>query len=176
MARTVAKVAGGVAVGLVAVFLVIQLVPYGGVTNPPVVAGPGWDSPQTEQLARRACYDCHSNEVRVPWYGHVAPTSWLVANHVNEARAELNLSEMNREQEEAHEAGEVVAEGEMPPSYYTMLHPEARLTDDERAALSRGLNATLGGEEGEEAEGGHGRRRGRGRDDEERGEERGEDH
>ena len=32
----------------------------------------------------------------------------------------------------------------MPPSYYTLLHPSARFTPDEQAALAAGLRATLG--------------------------------
>lgn len=51
---------GGVV--LVALFLAIQLVPYGRAhTNPPVVQEPTWDSAQTRQLAVQSCYDCHSN-------------------------------------------------------------------------------------------------------------------
>ena len=43
-------------------FLAIQLIPVWLLqTNPPVVAEPTWDSPQTQVLAKRACYDCHSN-------------------------------------------------------------------------------------------------------------------
>ncbi|MEZ4321615.1 MAG: heme-binding domain-containing protein [Myxococcota bacterium] len=132
---------------LAAIAVLIQLVPY-RVSNPPVLQEPAWDSPRTAELARRACYDCHSNEVVVPWYGHIAPVAWLVRDHVDEGRAALNLSEMNRPQEEAHEAGEAVAEGEMPPAYYLALHPSARLTDAERAELQAGLDRTLGGEGG----------------------------
>ena len=48
---------------LVAGFLLIQLIPYGrSHTNPPVVDEPKWDTPQTRDLAKRACFDCHSNE------------------------------------------------------------------------------------------------------------------
>ncbi len=96
-----------------AVLLALQAVPY-RVHNPPVVQGPAWDSPETEALARRACFDCHSNEVRVPWYGKVAPSAWIVRNHVDEGRAALNFSEMHRPQHEAHEAGEKVEEGCLP--------------------------------------------------------------
>lgn len=123
----------------------IQLIPI-GVTNPPVVQEPEWSDPQVRALAKRACFDCHSNETVVPWYGRIAPVSWYVADHVNEGREHLNLSEMNRPQEDAHEAGEEVLEGEMPPAYYLRLHPEARLTDAERKQLAAGLDATLGGE------------------------------
>ncbi len=127
-------------------FSLIQLVPY-RVENPPVRQEPAWDSPQTRELAQRACFDCHSNEVRVPWYGHVAPVAWVVRSHVEEARAELNFSEVDRPQREAHEAGEEVREGEMPPWYYTPMHPEAQLTEAQWSSLAAGLDATLGTEE-----------------------------
>jgi hypothetical protein len=55
----------GIIIALVVVGLVIQLIPLPGRgNNPPVVAEPGWDSPQTRALAKCACFDCHSNELR----------------------------------------------------------------------------------------------------------------
>lgn len=129
---------------LTALAILIQLVPY-RVHNPPVIQEPVWSSAEVEDLARRACYDCHSNEVEVPWYGQVAPMAWLVRDHVDEGREALNFSEWNRPQEEAHEAGEETLEGEMPPRYYTILHPDARLSDAELLTLAAGLDATLGG-------------------------------
>ncbi|MCX7782465.1 MAG: heme-binding domain-containing protein, partial [Meiothermus sp.] len=78
---------------LALVLLAIQLVPYGrDHQNPPVVAEPPWDSPQTRALFVRACADCHSNQTRWPWYSHIAPVSWLVQRDVEEGRSKLNLS------------------------------------------------------------------------------------
>jgi hypothetical protein len=58
-----------VVLGLVAVFVVAQVVPYGRAhENPAVVAEPQWSSPHVRELAERACFDCHSNESRWPWY------------------------------------------------------------------------------------------------------------
>lgn len=126
--------------------VLIQLVPYGRAhTNPPVAVEPAWDLPATRSLADRACFDCHSNETRWPWYSHLAPTSWLVQDHVDEGRRILNFSEWNRSYEEAGEAAESVLEGEMPPASYLLLHPDARLSPSERDRLARGLSATLGG-------------------------------
>jgi hypothetical protein len=124
--------------------LLIQLVPYGrDHDNPPVVAEPAWDSPQTRELAVRACYDCHSNETEWPWYSNVAPISWLVQRDVDEGREELDFSEWNLSQE-GDESAETVREGSMPPSQYLLTHPEARLTDAELAALEAGLVGTFG--------------------------------
>jgi len=127
-------------------FVVVQLVPYGrDHDNRDVSAEPAWDSPRTRELAVRACFDCHSNETRWPWYSHVAPVSWLVQHDVDEARSEMNFSEFDRPQREAHEAAHEVEEGEMPLWFYLPLHSEARLSDEEKEALIAGLKKTLGG-------------------------------
>ena len=133
-------------VGLVIVGFVIQAVPYGwDRSNPPVSGEPAWDSPRTRELTVRACFDCHSNEVVYPWYSKVAPMSWAVELHVDQGRADVNYSEWDRPQEKADKSAETVIEGEMPPSYYTLLtHSEARLTDAEIQELIDGLEATFG--------------------------------
>lgn len=124
-----------------------QAVPYGrDHSNPPGRVEPRWSSPEVRALAQRACFDCHSNETRWPWYSHVAPMSWLVQRDVDAGRDKLNFQEWQRPQREAHEAAEAVAEGEMPMIIYPPLHPEARLTAAEKARLVQGLEATLGRE------------------------------
>jgi hypothetical protein len=126
-------------------FGVVQLVPYGrDHTNPAVVREPAWDRPATRELAVRACFDCHSNETRWPWYSHVAPLSWLVQRDVDVGRRMVNFSEWDRAQEEAGESAETVLEGEMPPATYLPLHPSARLSAEEKRALADGLTATVG--------------------------------
>ncbi|MDH4347045.1 MAG: heme-binding domain-containing protein, partial [Thermoleophilia bacterium] len=80
--------------GVVAALLLAQLVPYGRAhDNPAVSQSVTWDSPRTEQLARGACLDCHSNETVWPWYSNVAPVSWLVQGDVDGGRERLNFSE-----------------------------------------------------------------------------------
>lgn len=136
---------GGLGV-VVAGFLLIQLVPYGrDHTNPPVAAEPAWNSPATRALAVRACFDCHSNQTVWPWYSNVAPVSWLLQHHVDEGRALLNFSTWGTGPEHGDRAARLVESGEMPPSTYLLLHPEARLSDTERQQLAGGLQQTLGG-------------------------------
>lgn len=145
MPRTLRHVFGLIVLSLVAVLVIAQLVPYGrDHTNPPVRAEPAWDRPATRELARRACFDCHSNETRWPWYSSVAPVSWLLQHDVDEGRDDLNFSEWNRPYEEAGEAAETVLNQTMPPRMYVLLHPEANLTAAQRRQLADGLNATLG--------------------------------
>jgi Haem-binding domain len=134
----------GFAIVIVA-FLAIQLVPYGrSHTNPPVTAEPTWDSPQTRDLAARACFDCHSNQTDWPWYTNIAPVSWLTQRHVDEGRAKLNFSTWGTGRQETQSIGRQINSGEMPPWDYLLLHPAARLGDAEKAQLISGLQATLG--------------------------------
>jgi hypothetical protein len=139
---------------LLLLFGAVQVVPYGrDHSNPMVRAEPAWDSVRTRELAVRACFDCHSNETKWPWYSNIAPLSWTIQNHVDIGRAKLNFSEWDRPQEEAGESAESVTKGEMPTTDYKLLHPEARLSATEKTELVRGLEATFGrsGEgEGEE--------------------------
>lgn len=129
------------------VVVIIQIVPFGRKSpNPRVSGSPEWDSPRTEELARRACYDCHSNETRWPWYASIAPISWRVVHHVEEGREKLNFSAFDEPQEDADEAARMVAKGEMPPWDYELMHPESRLSKKERAELIHGLEATFGSE------------------------------
>lgn len=125
--------------------VVIQVVPYGHRhTNPPVTKEPAWDSPQTRELAKRACFDCHSNETTWPWYSNVAPVSWLVQDDVDGGRHHLNFSEWDKPQRHAHDAAEEIENGDMPIWFYVPLHPAAKLSAGEKSALIAGLKKMPG--------------------------------
>jgi hypothetical protein len=127
--------------------VVIQAIPYGrSHSNPPITGEPLWATPRTRELMVRACFGCHSNEVEYPSYASVAPISWVVASHVSEGRNKINYSEFDSRQRGSDDTIEVIAEGSMPPSYYTRFgrHPEAKLTTAEIAELIAGLKATPG--------------------------------
>jgi hypothetical protein len=139
---------------LVVAFGLMQLVPI-NVSNPPVVQEPAWDSPRTRELAKAACFDCHSNETKLMWFEHLAPGEWWIKSHVDEGRKRLNFSECTaRDGNRGHgggegedDAAETVLDGSMPPGYYTWLglHSDAKLTPAEKRELADGLTATLQG-------------------------------
>lgn len=122
-------------------FIAIQFVPVNR-SNPPVVSEPAWNSPHTRELAQRACFDCHSNETKWPWYAYVAPASWTIAHDVDEGRREMNFSDWRPRRR--NEAPEQIREGKMPMPMYVMLHPEARLSATEKQELIDGLTVSLG--------------------------------
>ncbi|HEY6000725.1 MAG TPA: heme-binding domain-containing protein [bacterium] len=128
----------------VLLFALLQVVPYGRQhSNPPDGTLAAFDSPRTQELAQKACFDCHSNRTRWPWYASIAPMSWRIQSHVDEGRESLNFTALNTASEEgaeaAGEAGKTVTKGEMPPRDYLLLHPEARLSAAEKSDLARGL-------------------------------------
>jgi hypothetical protein len=139
IAMKIAKILGIIVlIGLV-LFALIQLVPYGrSHKNPPVVQEPNWDA-QTRAIAKKACFDCHSNEVVWPWYSNIAPVSWLVQRDVDEGRRHLNFSEWGSNNRSVGEIAEVIQEGEMPPAQYTLIHTAAKLTAAEKQTLIQGL-------------------------------------
>lgn len=97
-------------------------------------------NPEVSGILKAACYDCHSNETKYPWYASVAPVSWLVIHDTNEGRDELNFSEWatysaKRKHHKLEEVIEMVEEGEMPLAVYNITHPEGRLTDAQMEAL-----------------------------------------
>jgi hypothetical protein len=133
-----------VVLGLGVVLIAIQFVPYGERTsNGAVRREPNWDSPRTRELAVRACFDCHSHQVQYPWYSNVAPMSWLVHHDIHEARLKMNVSEWDLPQREAQAAVEQIEKGDMPLSIYVPLHPDARLSAEEKQALIHGIEATF---------------------------------
>ncbi len=98
-------------------------------------------SAEVTALLRAACYDCHSHETRYPWYVSITPVNWWMQHHVDEGREEFNMSEWGArtakwQRHKAEESVEMVKEGEMPLDSYTWGHPEARLTDAQRALLT----------------------------------------
>ena len=99
-----------------------------------------WDdtnvTPEVKAILRRSCADCHSDQTRLPWYGHVAPASWLISRDIDRGRQKLDLSNWPiHSQNEAEEIGDAVASKNMPPWDYLLLHKQARLSPTELQAI-----------------------------------------
>lgn len=93
-----------------------------------------------QETLRSACYDCHSNHTRYPWYSNVAPVSYWLALHIDEGKEHLNFSEWasysaKKKDHKLEEIAEEVKEAKMPLKEYTWTHYDARLTDEQKEAL-----------------------------------------
>ena len=118
-------------------------------TNPPErfkFDGP----PEVEAVMRRACFDCHTNETRWPLYARIAPGSWLMARDVHHGRSHLNFSKWadadeDERQTDRENAWDQIQSGEMPPWFYVLpMHPDAKLSDADKALLKSYLLAKAG--------------------------------
>lgn len=130
--------------GLMGVFAVMQLFRIGKVEyKEPTTSGIlSYEKPSIEvtKLLEETCLNCHSNQIDYPWYSEVAPISWWIADHIEEGREHLNLSEWAqysnaKKEHKAEESWEEVEEKEMPLESYTYMHSEADLTAEQREIL-----------------------------------------
>jgi hypothetical protein len=125
---------------IVALFFLIQFVPSDLPENNDDISN---DIILTEQapenvklILSKACYDCHSNQTKYPWYSYVAPVSWLIAKDTRLGREELNFSEWKelskrKKIKVLNEMEEEIKEKKMPLDIYTVIHKDAILSDEE---------------------------------------------
>ncbi|WP_312902556.1 heme-binding domain-containing protein [Chryseobacterium taichungense] len=125
-------------------FIIIQFFPIDK-TNPEPT--PGMDflkikntKPEIAKIIKTSCYDCHSSETKYPWYSNVAPFSWMLKNHIDEGRKELNFSTfaIYPAKDQAHklqECIEMIEKKEMPLESYFIGHQDAKLSDEQRKIL-----------------------------------------
>ena len=129
---------GRIGLALLVALVAIQFVPVER-TNPAVEADVP-TAPELKSVLRRACYDCHSNETRWPWYGYVAPVSWWLAKDVREGRREVNFSVWNqftgsRRARKFKEIVEQVEGNKMPQWYYVLVHRDAKLSAGDKEMI-----------------------------------------
>jgi hypothetical protein len=102
----------------------------------------GYKVPENvNEVLKKACNDCHSNNTVYPWYNKIQPVAWWLAGHIDEGKTELNFSEFvsyspKKQHHKLEEVIESVKEGHMPIKSYTWIHKNAILTDEEKLAVS----------------------------------------
>ena len=102
-------------------------------------------------ILKKACNDCHTNNTVYPWYAEVQPVAWWLNHHIQEGKNELNFNEFTayavpRQYHKMEEVIEQVKEGEMPLWSYTLIHTDAKLTDEEKQTLinwAEGIRSTM---------------------------------
>jgi hypothetical protein len=97
------------------------------------------------QVLERACGDCHSNHTDWPWYSHVPPVAGWIAQHVREGREGLDFSQWDsysewQRQDKLESICGNISTGRMPPWQYTMMHPEARLSEKDKSEVCAWVN------------------------------------
>ena len=96
-------------------------------TNPPE---------DVKLIIKQACFDCHSDYTRYPWYNNITPVNYWMAGHVDHGKEELNFSKwsdysLKRKDHKLDEIIELVEKKEMPLNSYTWTHSDAKLSDEQ---------------------------------------------
>ena len=134
------KAFGWLVAGLaVVVFGLLQL------ARPPIPAKPATAevqaSPQIQQILDKSCYSCHSDERRLSWFDRdPQPAYWVVRHDILTAREHLDFSTLGAKPTAAqkamlYEAVNMIQLKAMPLPQFVVLHPEAKVSQENLAAL-----------------------------------------
>jgi hypothetical protein len=142
--RTERRLAVGLAVAAAVVFSGMQFV-RPELANPPVTAELS-APPEVQRILETSCYDCHSNQTRLPWFDRIVPAYWLVVDDVRRGRARLNFSEIGalpaaQQLGALYESVNQIRLGAMPPARYLLVHRGAAVDAAQVDAFQRQLVA-----------------------------------
>ncbi|TFH00964.1 MAG: heme-binding protein [Calditrichales bacterium] len=125
---------------MIVLFVVIQFIPV-NTNNPSSDENLELKAPvAVKNILLNSCYDCHSNKTNWPFYSKIAPVSWLVSSDVSNGRNRLNFSEwftLSEQVRARKKAGmiEEIMDNEMPLALYTFIHPDSKLSDEQKQIL-----------------------------------------
>ncbi len=90
-----------------------------------------------QTILKNACLDCHSEQTNYLWYHQFAPVSWMIHKHITDGKEELNLSEWGQmdmlgKLTVLDKMKEEVEKGTMPLKPYILMHPKAKLSDEQK--------------------------------------------
>ncbi|MEX1201724.1 MAG: heme-binding domain-containing protein [Ferruginibacter sp.] len=101
-----------------------------------------WHSvpPNVKELISTACYNCHSNTTKYPWYANIQPVAWWLNEHVEDGKKELNFSEFGnytlaRQFHKLEEVTEMIETNEMPLQSYSIIHSDAKLSAEQKQVV-----------------------------------------
>jgi len=91
-------------------------------------------------ILQKACYDCHSNTTRYPWYNNIQPVAFWLNNHVRDGKKEINFSEFGKlplakQVKKLKKTAKEVEGGGMPLNSYLWIHKDAVLSENEKNML-----------------------------------------
>jgi Haem-binding domain/Cytochrome P460 len=123
---------------LLAGFIIAQLIqPH---FENPGVTGDIEAPAEVKAILKRSCFDCHSNETKLRWYDRISPVSWAVAKDIQGGRNVFNFSSWNsltkaQQKDRFWEIVNHAISGAMPLKEYTLMHPSAKLSEEDRDIL-----------------------------------------
>ena len=100
-------------------------------TNPPE---------DVKQILKNACFDCHSDHTRYPWYNNITPVNYWLAEHVEDGKKHFDVSKWSsysdkKKDHKLEELAEEVERKSMPLESYTWAHSDAKLSQEQIDAV-----------------------------------------
>ena len=122
-------------------FILLQAIQI-NIPEPPKIIDPKKEIQAPKEIAsllKTSCYDCHSYQTTLPWYGNIAPVSWEVRSHIIDGRRWVNFQEWeNYNEEKKQKIYKGIAKSinlRMPIPMYVSMHEEAKLTAKQRKEI-----------------------------------------
>jgi len=99
-----------------------------------------------QEILKKSCYDCHSNQTNYPWYNKIQPIAWFLEDHIDDAKRDLNFSEFGAysDRRKKSKLGSIlnqIEKNKMPLDSYTFIHKDAILTKQMKSELTRWINS-----------------------------------
>ena len=98
-------------------------------------------------MLKTSCYDCHSYQTKMPWYGNIAPISWEVKSHIKDGREWLNFQTWerydNEKKQKLYKGIVKTINFSMPMPMYLLIHKDAKLTRDQREEIKKWAESNI---------------------------------
>lgn len=97
---------------------------------------------RVKSILKRACYDCHSNQVRWSLYSYIFPASYFISKNIEKGKENLNFSEWEdlsyrKKSILSFDIVENIESKKMPLKLYLFFYPEARINTEELLILKK---------------------------------------
>jgi hypothetical protein len=98
-------------------------------------------SKEIMKMLKTSCYDCHSYQTKMPWYGSIVPLAWEIKSNIKHGRTWLNFQEWNNyDNEKKQKIYKGIVKSinlRMPIPMYLKLHKDAVLSKEQRQSIKK---------------------------------------
>ena len=130
-------------------FIALQAIQI-DIPNPPSHIDPADEIQAPKEIMamlRTSCYDCHSYQTKMPWYGHISPFSLEVKSHIKEGREAVNFQEWGNydeaKKQKIYKGIVKTINFRMPLPMYLMVHEDAKLDRAQREKIKKWAQSHL---------------------------------
>ena len=123
---------------VIGIFTLLQAIQI-HISEPPAHIDPNKEIQAPKEITamfKTSCYDCHSYQTEIPWYGHVFPMSLEVKSHIKEGRRAVNFQEWGNydeaKKQKIYKGIVKTINFRMPVPMYLKMHEDAKLSKKER--------------------------------------------